>query len=247
MPDNIEQTQKALGSLANMQRDAQKFIADVLTEKPDTMYDMSDFGTIRQQLFDNVQRAVEKRFPLRNDRYTLAAEDVGYDDPEDIGVDEQKRLILEGKSSVRRLRGSWVLRDAVTDKVVSKTKRMTLMKVPRMTDRGTFIKNGREFAMTNIMRLSPGVYCKGKDNEVSAQFNIKQGTGSGFNMVLNSETGLFQFRKGTTNVPAYTVMKDFGVSDDAMLKAWGQELFDVNKQAGTGDRARAAADKLYTL
>ena len=233
------------GALSNQVRAVQQFISDTLTERPDRLYPLDDFGAIRQQLFDNVKTAVQRRFPMRNDRYTLAVEDVDYDDPEDIGADEQKRLLLEGGSSVRRLRGRWVLRRASDDSVVSRSKRMTLMRVPRMTDRGTFIKGGREFAMTNIMRLVPGVYCKGKDDEVTAQFNIRQGTGSGFSMVLTPSTGIFQFRRGTTNAPAYTVLHDFGVSDETMKKAWGDELFETNRTAGTGERARQAAAKLY--
>ena len=232
-------------ALSNQVRAVQQFISDTLTERPDRLYPLDDFGAIRQQLFDNVKTAVLRRFPMRNDRYTLAVEDVDYDDPEDIGADEQKRLLLEGGSSVRRLRGRWVLRRASDDSVVSRSKRMTLMRVPRMTDRGTFIKGGREFAMTNIMRLVPGVYCKGKDDEVTAQFNIRQGTGSGFSMVLTPSTGIFQFRRGTTNAPAYTVLHDFGVSDETMKKAWGDELFETNRVAGTGERARQAAAKLY--
>ena len=232
-------------ALSNQVRAVQQFISDTLTERPDRLYPLDDFGAIRQQLFDNVKTAVQRRFPMRNDRYTLAVEDVDYDDPEDIGADEQKRLLLEGGSSVRRLRGRWVLRRASDDSVVSRSKRMTLMRVPRMTDRGTFIKGGREFAMTNIMRLVPGVYCKGKDDEVTAQFNIRQGTGGGFSMVLTPSTGIFQFRRGTTNAPAYAVLHDFGVSDETMKQAWGDELFETNRAAGTGERARQAAAKLY--
>ena len=64
-------------------------------------------------------------------------------------------------------------------------------------------------------------------------------------MVLTPSTGIFQFRRGTTNAPAYTVLHDFGVSDETMKKAWGAELFETNRVAGTGERARQAAAKLY--
>lgn len=237
----------AAGVLANVTRATQKFIADTLTEKPDVIYRMDDYDTIRRLMFDNVKSAVQQRFPLMNDRYTLSVEDLDYDDPEDIDVDEQKRLLLEGKSSTRRLRGSWVLRDAATDKVVSRTRRMTLMRVPRMTPRGTFIRNGREYCIGSIMRLEPGVYCKQKPDEVSAQFNIKQGTGQGFGMTLNPKTGVFQMRRGTANVPAYTVLRDMGVTDEQMEQAWGKDMLEVNKKAGTGDKARQAADRVYNM
>lgn len=238
---------KAQGALANIGRATQQFISDVLTEKPDKVYDMDDYDTIRQLTFDNVKNAVTRRFPLRNERYTLSLEDVDYDDPDDEDVDVQKRKLLEGGSSVRRLRGSWVLRDAATDKEVSRTRRMTIMRVPRMTSRGTFIRNGKEYCLSNIMRLEPGVYCKRKDDEVSAQFNVKQGTGAGFNMVMNPKTGVFTIRQGTSNAPAYTVFHDMGITDDQMREAWGDDLFEANRKQGTGDKARAAADKIYGM
>lgn len=234
------------GALAGITATAQKFIADTLTKSPDKVYSLDDYGTIRQLLFDNTKKAVQERFPLVNDRYTLALEDVDYDDPDDIDLTEQKKLLLEGKSSVRRLRGSWVLKDTATGKTVSKTSRMTLLKVPRMTPRGTFIRNGREYVLGSIMRLEPGVYCKRGTEDVSAQFNIKQGTGQGFSMSLNPKTGVFRMTRGTTNAPAYTVLRDMGVTDDQMKEAWGQEIFDNNKKAGLGDKARIAADRLYS-
>lgn len=236
------------GTLNSLIGAKQKFIANVLErDKPTKIYRLDDYKEIRNALFDNVKNAVKQRFPLFNERYSLAVEDVDYDDPDEIDITQQKKSILEGKSCDRRLRGSWVLRDSATNKVVSKTKRMTIMRVPYMTDRGTFIRNGHEYAFTNIMRLEPGVYTKARDNEVSAQFNIQKGTGAGFNMFLTPETGIFKIKRGTTSCPAYTVLKDLGVTDDQMEEAWGKELFDKNKLAGTDEKARQAAVKIYNM
>lgn len=243
----LAQPTRELGALSNISRATQKFIANVLTDKPKRIYRMDDYPAWRTNLFNNVKNAVTERFPLRNDRFSLCVEDVDYDDPEDLDVDEQKKLLMEGKSSIRRLRGSWVLRDAITDKVLSKTRRMTLMKVPRLTDRGTFIKNGKEYAFASIMRLEPGVYTKYKPDACEAQFNIQSGTGAGFNMSLNPKTGTFQIRRGTTNAPAYAVFRDMGVTDDAMRKAWGPAVFEINKKAGDSEKARAAAEHIYNI
>ena len=241
MPDPTSTLKQLVGA-------QQKFIANILDQgKPKQIYRMDDYNQIRHALFDNVKNAVLQRFPLRNDRYTLGIEDVEYDDPDDIDITKQKRCILEGKSCDRRLRGSWVLRDAASDKVVSKTKRMTIMRVPYMTERGTFIRNGHEYAFSNIMRLEPGVYTKRRDDEISAQFNIQKGTGAGFNMFLSPDTGIFKIKRGTTSCPAYTVFKDLGVTDDQMQEAWGKELFDKNKTAGSDEKARQAASKIYNM
>lgn len=236
------------GTLNNIMRAQQKFIANTLANKKDVkVFRMDDYPTIRKVLFDNVKNALEQRFPLYNDRYTLALEDIDYDDPDDVDISKQKQAILEGTSCSRRLRGTWVLRDAKTDKVVSKTRRMTLMNVPYITDRGTFIRNGHEYAFSNIMRMEPGVYTKQRDDEISAQFNIKKGTGAGFNMFLQPNTGIFKIKRETTSVPAYTVFHDMGVTDDQMKEAWGQELFDKNKAAGSDEKAIAAANKIYNM
>ena len=236
---------KGLG--VNMASAKQKFIADVLTTKPVSRYRMDDYKTIRGELFNNVKNAVSQRFPLFNEKYTLELTDVDYDDPDSVDIATQKQAILEGKSVDRRLRGAWSLKDAVTGKEISKTRRMTLTKVPYMTDRGTFIRNGHEYAFTNIMRMEPGVYTKQKSDEVNAQFNIKKGSGSGFDMRLVPKTGMFQVSRGTTNAPAYTVFKDMGVTDEQMKESWGSELFSKNKEAGEGQKARLAASKLYNM
>lgn len=238
--------EQTTGALANMARAQQQFIADVLTKKPTTVYRLDDYDTIRRTLYDNVSSAVQRRFPLYNDRFSLGVENVSYDDPEDFDVDEQKDAILSGRSITRRLRGEWVLRDTDGNEV-SRTRRMTLMHVPYMTGRGTFIRNGREYAFTNIMRLEPGVYTKRKNDEISAQFNIKQGTGPGFSMLLNPDTGVFQIRRGTANAPAYVVFRDMGITDEQMEKAWGRELFQKNKEAGASDKARQAASRIYNM
>lgn len=238
---------KATGALNNMVQAQQKFIADVLTEKPVSMYRMDDYGKIRNELYENVKSAAQTRFPLFNDKYKLSLEEVDYDDPADVDIPAQKQAILDGKSCTRRLRGSWVLRDAVTDKPISSTKRMTLMRVPYMTDRGTFIRNGHEYAFANIARMEPGVYAKQRDDEVSAQFNVKKGTGSGFHMRLMPNTGAFLIKRGTINCPAYTVLRDMGVADEDMEKAWGAELFQKNRLLGSDGKARAAADKIYNM
>ena len=235
------------GMANNMINAKQKFIADILTEKPVSRYRMDDYKTIRGELFNNVKNAVSQRFPLYNEKYTLELTDVDYDDPDDVDIDIQKKAILEGKSVDRRLRGAWSLKDAETGKEVSKTKRMTLTKVPYMTDRGTFIRNGHEYAFTNIMRMEPGVYTKQKTDSINAQFNVKKGTGAGFDMKLSPKTGIFQVSRGTTNVPAYALFKDMGVTDDQMKESWGSELFKKNKDAGEGQKARLAVDKLYNM
>lgn len=224
----------------------QKYISSVLTEKPDIIYDPLDFKSVRTALYNNSLESVKKRFPLYNDRYSLEIEDLKYDDPEDFPLKVQKQAVLEGKTLGRRLRGSWVLRDVNTNKIVQKTGRMTILRVPYLTERGTYIRNGNEYTFNHIMRLEPGVYARRKDDDtVLAQINARQGTGSRVDLVFKPSSGTFYFQKGTVNAPAYKVLSDYGVSDDDMKKVWGEDLFKINQEAGMTTKAAQSAEKFY--
>lgn len=234
------------GILNNVQRQAQQFIADILDQEKPTLYRADDYKTMRGLIFEKVKKSVEKRFPLYNNKYVLTVEDVDYADPDTFSYKDEKEAILNGKSVGRRLRGRYVLKDAATDKVISRTPLQTLLKVPYMTDRGTFIDQGHEYTFNNLLRLEPGAYSKrNNDDELTTQFNVKKGTGAGFNMKFTPSKGLFQINRGTANAPAYTVMKDLGVTDEQMKASWGDELFKLNKDYGSTEKARIAANKIY--
>ena len=234
------------GVFNNIQRQAQAFIADILDQQRPTLYSATDYKTMRKLIFDKVLSSVQKRFPLYNNKYVLSVEDLSYADPDTYSYKEEKEAILNGKSVGRRLRGSYVLKDASTDKVISKTPVQTLLTVPYMTDRGTFINSGHQYTFNNIMRLEPGAYAKkNNDDEITTQFNVKKGTGAGFNMRFTPSKGLFYINRSTANAPAYTVMKDLGVTDDQMKAAWGEQLFKKNKEFGSTQKARIAARRIY--
>lgn len=244
---NEKQVTQQLNAISNAaMTQKQRFISDVLTPKPDVLYSPGDYKTLRTLIYDNVKQAVTKRFPLSNQRYILDIQDLDYADPQDVSLKDQKKAIMENTSVGRRLRGSWVLRDAVTNKQIAKTAKTTLLKVPYITDRGTFIRSGSQYTFNTIMRLQPGVYTKrNTDDQISAQFNVKRGTGAGFGMKFTPSSGIFYITKGTRNVPAYAVMHDMGISDAQMEKSWGKELFLKNKEAGTTERAAGAMQQLY--
>lgn len=234
------------GTLNNIQRQKMQFIADVLDPTPVTMYRADDYKTQRKLIFDRVFNAVQKRFPIYNDKYVLSVQDLNYADPEEYSYADQKKAVLQGASLGRRLKGSYVLRDAATNKIVSKTAPQTLMRVPYMTDRGTFINSGHEYTFNNILRLQPGVYTRKNNNDdITAQFNVKKGTGAGFKMRFVPSKGIFQINRGTANAPAYTVLKDLGVTDEQMKQSWGDELYQKNREYGSGEKARIAANKIY--
>jgi DNA-directed RNA polymerase beta subunit/DNA-directed RNA polymerase beta' subunit len=192
------------------------------------VYDPTDFKTVGERIRENVKQAVLSRFPLSNDQYTLRIENLAYEKPKRQHLRDEKEAILNNASLGDRLRGDWVLIDNATGKELQR-KTATLMNVPRMTERGTFIRNGSELALKHMFRLRPGVYARIKDNGIiAAHINPAQTTGRQMSMELDPETGVLYMTRGTRMYGVLPMLRAAGVSEDAIRTAWGDELYQMN-------------------
>lgn len=214
---------------------------------PSVLYSPGDFTAIRKRIFEDSLNAVKNRFPIENSRYSLSLEDVDYENPRDFSLKEQKAAVQNDQSLSWKMRGSWVLRDKATGNVVSKSSKRTVMNVPYMTERGTFIRNGTETTLPLQMRLVPGVYTRmGEDNIAKAHINARPGTGNTVMMQLNPAKPVFRVSVGTRNYDLFPLLKHLGVTDEEMIAAWGKDLYNANKEAfmkaGGWYKAKTAAD-----
>jgi DNA-directed RNA polymerase beta subunit len=192
------------------------------------VYDPTDFKTVGERIRENVRQAVLSRFPLSNDQYTLRIENLAYEKPKRQHLRDEKEAILNNASLGDRLRGDWVLIDNATGKELQR-KTATLMNVPRMTERGTFIRNGSELALKHMFRLRPGVYARIKDNGIiAAHINPAQTTGRQMSMELDPETGVLYMTRGTRMYGVLPMLRAAGMSEDAIRTAWGDELYQMN-------------------
>lgn len=192
------------------------------------VYDPTDFKTVGERIRENVKQAVLSRFPLTNDKYTLRVENLEYEKPKRRRLVDEKDAILRNASLGDRLRGDWVLIDNATGKELQR-KTATLMNVPRMTERGTFIRNGSELALKHMFRLRPGVYARIKDNGIiAAHINPAQTTGRQMSMELDPDTGVLYMTRGTRMYGVLPMLRAAGVPDEAIQKAWGDELYQMN-------------------
>lgn len=192
------------------------------------VYDPTDFKTVGERIRENVRQAVLSRFPLSNDQYTLRIENLAYEKPKRQHLRDEKEAILNNASLGDRLRGDWVLIDNATGKELQR-KTATLMNVPRMTERGTFIRNGSELALKHMFRLRPGVYARIKDNGIiAAHINPARTTGRQMSMELDPETGVLYMTRGTRMYGVLPMLRAAGVSEDAIRTAWGDELYQMN-------------------
>ena len=200
-----------------------------------------DAAAARKAIYDNVLTALASLPPLENDRYRLELADVRYVDPEERSLRERKEAILRGDDLVRRVKGTWVLRDARTGAVLQK-RRGTIARVPHLTDDGTFVLGGSEVSLANQLRLRPGIYTRIKHNgELEAHVNALPGHGVSHRYQLDPESGVFRVEIGQARIPLISLLRAMGVTDQELRQAWGDDLFRANVAADRG----SYLDKLY--
>lgn len=193
-------------------------------------YDPLDFNTVSQRIRDNVIKAVISRFPLQSDTYTVKLENPHYEAQKKTRLKDEREAILQQKTIADRLRGDLVLYDNATGKELQR-KALTLVNVPRMTERGTFIRNGSFIGMKHMFRLRPGVYARIKDNGiVQAHINPQQGTGRQMAMELDPENGVLNLRRAGRQYGVLPLLIASGVPEEEIRKAWGDELYEMNRE-----------------
>ena len=194
-----------------------------------TLRDPEDFDTLRNNIFESAKKRLLKSFPHSYNNMRLELNDVDYVDPENYSVEEQKDALLKDKFLSRRLRGTLRLVDETTNSVVEE-KPMTLMRVPYLTNRGTFIYNGNEYAHINQARMMYGAYTRRQNNgDLETQFQVKPGTGSSFRVGLEPESAQYRLKVGTSKLHLYSLLSDVGVPDEQLEKMWGTAVWEKNK------------------
>lgn len=192
------------------------------------IYDPLDFKTVGQKVRDNVVSAIQKRFPVVGDKYTLTIENLAYQKPEKSELLAEKDALISNGTLQDKLKGDWVLRDNATGKEIQR-RNMTVINVPRMTERGTFIRNGSEHALKHMFRLRPGIYTRIKANGlIATHINPAQTTGRQATIEMDPQTGVFSLHRAGRNPGLLPLLKAAGVDDAAIKQAWGDELYNVN-------------------
>jgi DNA-directed RNA polymerase beta subunit len=157
---------------------------------------------------------------------------------------EQNKAIMEKRDLTNPLRGTFHLIDKKTGKVVD-TKTTTIAHIPWLTERNTTILNGSEYVVSAQQRLKPGVYTRIKESgEAEAHVNVVPGTGVGGKVIFYPDRALFVYQVGATQIKLYGLLRDMGVSDAEMEKAWGKEILFKNKEQYSGNELNKLFDKV---
>ena len=198
--------------------------------KPDLL-DYSDYDSVRSRLFDRAMASVAEAVPAENDKYKLHVTDLKYTGPSSYSLSDQKKAILEGRSLNRKMTGVYNLTDVATGNVLSKTGRKTVLNVPYLTNRGTFIRNGVENIVMKQFRLSPGVYTRNMDDgNIESQFNVAKRTGQQFRIMMDPSSAVFYYKQAGRKIPLLPMLLASGYNRDALKQQWGPEIFKANEK-----------------
>lgn len=208
-----------------------------------TLRDPADSASVRKDIEDSTLAAMQKY--VNGYSYggvKLELKDLKYAGPERFTEKQIQDALLNDRALTRRLRGTVRLVDEESNKVLDERKNLTLAQVPYLTDMGTFIHNGSNFAATMQSRLLPGSYTRRRDNgELETHFNSRPGTGPAIRVTLDPQTAQFRLKVGSSNLHAYSVYHDLGVSDEELERRWGPDVLAQNK----AKYSRNTLDRLY--
>lgn len=201
-----------------------------------------DAAATRQAIFDRTLAAAVAIKSQGNSRHTLQLQDVRYEGAEHFSIADQKKAIMHNRSLARPLRGTYSLVDNATGGVLEE-RRMTLARIPYLTNRGTFIQNGNEYGLSHQLRLRPGIFTRLKDNgELESHVNVSKG--QGHRLSLEPESGLFKVQFGQARIPLAPLLKAMGATHEQLTEAWGSELTGKNNTTEDGQALGKLAKKL---
>lgn len=194
------------------------------------LYDFEDYGEHRKLIFDDVMKTMQNQFPREHNGVRMDLTNLEYADPDNFSIAEQKKAIHDDGYLKRRLRGTLTLTNSKTGEVLD-SKTMTLMNVPWLSNRGTFIRGGNEWGSISQKRLMPGAYSRYQNNgDLETQFNVRPGTGGAFRIQFNPETAQYKMAIKGGEIHLYSLLHDLGVSDEEMEASWGSSVLENNKE-----------------
>ena len=206
-----------------------------------------------QNQFETVKKDVIKAFTKALDIQALATKrkievkKVWIDDHRDTANWESQRdSVRKDKTWGVPVYAALDLIDRKSGKVLSSTKRVKVATLPKSTNLGSFIVEGKHYQVQSQFRRKPGIYVtERKNGQLKTEINIP---GRAFDISFDPKTSAFKLARGPNDgsgLPLYPILSKLGVSDAALAKVWGKDILAANKKVSSkkGDEAvtKAAA------
>ena len=199
-----------------------------------------------KELQNVVLESYSKLFPVENNGYRLELGKLWLDD---AAVDrhdytDQKKVKLAGGTWGAPVLASLVLKDQA-GKVVDRMDKVRLATIPRITPRGSYIVKGNEYQVANQMIRKPSAYVvrTQKGDTFKGQIALTGDRQQNFEVHFDPATNKYKTKLGQAYIPLYPLLKSLGATDKEMIGAWGEKIFNANKQEKPSDYFKYA-DKL---
>lgn len=155
---------------------------------------------------------------------------------------DEKNAVLRREELSIPVKGQLRLYNKETNELVDK-KNTTLMRIPWMSNRGTYIRPGGEYTLAFQKRLRPGVYTR-KTNTGEFETFTKTRGGTGYNFIMDPTKGQLYFKMYNSKIPAYSVLRGAGMSNDEIKDLLGDDLYKTNWQQSTETHLKKLWKKL---
>jgi DNA-directed RNA polymerase subunit beta' len=196
-----------------------------------------DSGSLTPELaFEQLKKktvdAIQSYFPFEGKKRRVVVSNVHVDDK--LSVDD-----IASQSDAKDREGTWgvpvkadiKLVDTLTGQIIDEKKSTSIARLPKLTNRYSYIVGGNEYQVDHLFRLKSGVYARVQDNgDLESEFSLKKSPASNrFSVKLDRLTKKFSLKYGDAHIGLYPVLKSLGVADDDIEKSWGKEIFAANR------------------
>lgn len=183
-------------------------------------------------ILQNVQKGIKSIFPIEAKTGKIELLSLEVPNKTSASIGNQKTKLLSGTSLSVPIYANLRL---VRNNGKTETGRVKILDLPVLTDRGTFIVQGKDYSVFNQVRLKPGVFVRhvNDSDAVFADFNL--GRGLGFEIHMDNNGVFFvkfdksKLSSSSKRIPLYSLLSALGTSDMEMSAVWGNKILEVNK------------------
>ncbi len=199
------------------------------------------------QLDARVLNLIRSKFPITKGKFTLDITDLELKKPEALGnIQKEYELKLNGEDLQGSIRGKFVLKE--NDKIIDQTRKMTLVKIPYKSERGTYIINGQEKAIANQLRSKPGPYTQiKKPGLVSTQISFANYSAPRIVMEVDANKDVFVVKVANKNFPGIKFLEFIGCTDNEIRNAIGRDALAERILKNSTKGGNATLDMLFNL
>jgi len=192
-------------------------------------FDYQDqFNRVKKDVIASVTKALDIQSAGANRK--MVVHKVWIDDNKNpADWESQKQAVRKDKTWGVPVYATVDLIDRKTGAVLSSEERIKVATLPRPTNLGSFIIDGKHYQVQSQLRRKPGVYTVQKRNkQLKTEVNIQKRP---FDIDMDPETQIFKMKKAGSDqaFALYPILSRLGISDVAMARRWGKDVLEANK------------------